>query len=602
MARIPGTFDFSANLEVNKQGPLDARLTVESKSELTGLPFAYIGMIVAVTSDTTPENNGVYVLEDTDCSSLANWTLIGSGNGEGSSGTSGTSGVNGQDGAQGADGAPGTSGTSGTNGTDGAQGADGADGVPGTSGTSGTNGTDGAQGADGAPGTSGTSGINGEQGADGAPGTSGTSGVNGEPGSQGDPGQPGTSGTSGVNGEQGADGAPGTSGTSGVNGANGISAGRSYYFNQSEDSDIISYKILSETPTVVDPQIITVGLAGNQQGVLVQQFITPELGFTLIPAGVQRFKLYFNNLATNANVDAYVTLELAAQDGVTYGNAITSGIVNLPYNGGVPIEVDIDVVFPAITISLTDRMIVKIYLDNQDSTSRTIEWSTEDGYYSYVITSVGVVSGTSGNSGTSGVNGEPGPNGTSGTSGTSGIGVPTGGTVGQVLSKATDTDYDIEWIDAPSGGASTNTYIARAEFDSTQNLKGVYFLDPSGTGLYSTAGAGVAPPEGNLATFSFNNQLAPPVSILAYAANTATNEYIITHLNAGGDNLVYKLGGFTFTSYSSALGEPNQYDANIFNTFGTATMTLDLAKANFDWNRLSFPVAKEAHIYIVFKF
>jgi len=81
MARNQGTFDFSANLEVNKLGPLDARLTVEDKTELTGLPFAYIGMVVSVTTDSTPSNNGVYVLSSADASDLNNWTLIGTGSG-----------------------------------------------------------------------------------------------------------------------------------------------------------------------------------------------------------------------------------------------------------------------------------------------------------------------------------------------------------------------------------------------------------------------------------------------------------------------------------------------------------------------------------------
>ena len=83
MARIPGTFDFSANLEVLKQGPLDARLTVEAQSELTGLPFSYKGMVVAVTDDATPANNGVYVLDDADGTVLGNWTQLGTGSGSG---------------------------------------------------------------------------------------------------------------------------------------------------------------------------------------------------------------------------------------------------------------------------------------------------------------------------------------------------------------------------------------------------------------------------------------------------------------------------------------------------------------------------------------
>lgn len=79
MPRELGTYEFSANLEVKKQGPLDARLTVESKSELTGLPFPYLGMLVAVTDDSDPENNGLYVLTGDDPENadvLENWQKI----------------------------------------------------------------------------------------------------------------------------------------------------------------------------------------------------------------------------------------------------------------------------------------------------------------------------------------------------------------------------------------------------------------------------------------------------------------------------------------------------------------------------------------------
>ena len=34
-------------------------------------------------------------------------------------------------------------------------------------------------------------------------------------------------------------------------------------------------------------------------------------------------------------------------------------------------------------------------------------------------------------------------------------GIPAGGTIGQMLAKATGTDYDVEWIDAPAGGGLT---------------------------------------------------------------------------------------------------------------------------------------------------
>ena len=75
MARSTGTFTFPANFEVEKAAPLDARVATGLKSELTGLPFPYKGMIVSVTDDTT-DNNGTYVLNDTDGGVLANWSKV----------------------------------------------------------------------------------------------------------------------------------------------------------------------------------------------------------------------------------------------------------------------------------------------------------------------------------------------------------------------------------------------------------------------------------------------------------------------------------------------------------------------------------------------
>jgi len=77
MARNTGTFEFPSNFEVKKAAPLDARTQTGLKSELTGLPFAYKGMIVSVTDDTD-NNNGTYALNDTDGSLLNNWSKIAS--------------------------------------------------------------------------------------------------------------------------------------------------------------------------------------------------------------------------------------------------------------------------------------------------------------------------------------------------------------------------------------------------------------------------------------------------------------------------------------------------------------------------------------------
>ena len=58
--------------------------------------------------------------------------------------------------------------------------------------------------------------------------------------------------------------------------------------------------------------------------------------------------------------------------------------------------------------------------------------------------------GLSGNDGNPGADGAPGANGANGADG---VGVPAGGTTGQILAKNSGTDYDTGWIDAPTGGS-----------------------------------------------------------------------------------------------------------------------------------------------------
>ena len=74
--RTPGSFAFSANYEVQKGAPLDARNTVPSKSDLyllttwqgtaqmgTGI-YVYAGMTVTVYADVVLANRGIYILLD----------------------------------------------------------------------------------------------------------------------------------------------------------------------------------------------------------------------------------------------------------------------------------------------------------------------------------------------------------------------------------------------------------------------------------------------------------------------------------------------------------------------------------------------------------
>lgn len=70
--------------------------------------------------------------------------------------------------------------------------------------------------------------------------------------------------------------------------------------------------------------------------------------------------------------------------------------------------------------------------------------------------------------------GAAGANGTNGTNGTDGRGVPVGGTSGQVLAKASVTDFDTEWVDQTGGGGGA--------VDSVNGQTGVVALDAADVG------------------------------------------------------------------------------------------------------------------------
>lgn len=63
--------------------------------------------------------------------------------------------------------------------------------------------------------------------------------------------------------------------------------------------------------------------------------------------------------------------------------------------------------------------------------------------------------GSVGPQGPAGPTGATGPAGPAGANGADGQGVPVGGTTGQVLSKASNTDYDTVWTTPSAGGGET---------------------------------------------------------------------------------------------------------------------------------------------------
>jgi len=89
---------------------------------------------------------------------------------------------------------------------------------------------------------------------------------------------------------------------------------------------------------------------------------------------------------------------------------------------------------------------------NLTSSNISVDNITISGDIEFVDNALTIITGPPGEPGTPGTNGT---NGTNGTDGEDGVGVPVGGTTGQILAKASDTDYDTEWVTG-GGGSYTN--------------------------------------------------------------------------------------------------------------------------------------------------
>lgn len=85
MARESGVFQFPANFEVEKAGPLDARQVCELLTDMYGLRYTFPGMIAVVTGESNAADNGIYVMQnqidpDVDGTS-SDWALASGGAG-----------------------------------------------------------------------------------------------------------------------------------------------------------------------------------------------------------------------------------------------------------------------------------------------------------------------------------------------------------------------------------------------------------------------------------------------------------------------------------------------------------------------------------------
>lgn len=346
----------------------------------------------------------------------------------GEQGIQGPIGPQGEQGIQGPQGTQGYHGAQGPQGVQGIQGPQGFQGIQGPVGAQGQQGPTGYQGPQGDVGPIGPQGFQGTQGPEGPQGHQGDQGVQGPEGPQGVQGYQGPQGFQGDQGPQGFQGVEGPQGDQGPQGPTGINSGLPYYFNYSQSSPISGYKVLSTDPTAGSQQTVSkTNITSTPQ--LVAEFISDEIGSIAIPAGIQRFYLYYLKSSSGANVQAYAELQLADSSGTPIGPTITTttGIVGWITNT-VPVETICDVVFSTTAIDPTDRMIVRLYVINNLGGSPNVTWYTEDGYYSFVTTSLSAPAGEQGPQGPQGHQGDQGPQGATGPQGTEGSQGPQGST------------------------------------------------------------------------------------------------------------------------------------------------------------------------------
>lgn len=84
--------------------------------------------------------------------------------------------------------------------------------------------------------------------------------------------------------------------------------------------------------------------------------------------------------------------------------------------------------------------------------------------------------GLKGDTGDIGPQGLKGDTGDTGPAGENGIGVPAGGTTGQILSKKTETDYDTQWVN-PTGTADAVSFTPAGNIEATTVQSAIAELD-----------------------------------------------------------------------------------------------------------------------------
>ena len=154
-------------------------------------------------------------------------------------------------------------------------------------------------------------------------------------------------------------------------------------------------------------------------------------------------------------------------------------------------------------------------------------------------------------------------------------------------------------------GEVGNLYFARVEYNSTESLSGVEFLDPSENGDFLTAGANVGTIAGDTVDLTFTNEATPPKEIIAYAYQANNSRYVITQLDGGGNNASFYVLDVNETNHISSFGVGNQVTTDIMTNFGSAKLSLDLSMSYIDAVRAAGGFGqqtKETHAFVMFRF
>lgn len=481
-------------------------------------------------------------------------------------------------------------------------------GDPGPRGEQGPVGPQGDTGPVGPMGPQGPQGIQGETGPQGPKGDTGETGPQGPQGIQGETGPQGEQGIQGETGPQGPQGPTGPQGPAGS--AGNITATASVDATSGTPSVTVTKSGTNENPIF---DFAFTGLKGIQgiQGEQGPQGIQGETGATG-PAGPQGEQGAQGPQGVPGETGAQGPAGATGPQGPAGANGISPTITVTDHATYHHIEI--------VSAGGTESFDVYDGTDGQDGTdgtdgiSPTVTVRQITGGHQIEIVSAGGterfdvmdgedgaigpqgpqgIQGETGATGPQGPTGATGPQGPTGATGPAGPGVASGGTAGQILAKASGTDYDTEWINAPSGGGDgvvctikaanreqdrvyfirtgnsvtlkvKATYIGRLgdlTFDNESNYRQEYYGNPSVFRMQLATFLGVILNKG------INDTIYPT----AFGDFTTTST---TLFNLAGDLITYFTGkGITF---DSVVGRTIVY-AQQTNAYDSWSLTVNLS-------------------------